>query len=88
MRNVSTVVIYVMIKFCLDSCVNFITDNRLSSGSQPFEISLDLDTNGPRPVSSFMAPESGFIKKASSLQRESNKVSTLNKVSRQCYRYC
>lgn len=59
--------------------VDFEKNNRLSSGSQPFEISLDLDTNGPRPVSSFMAPESGFIKKASSLQRESNKVSTLNK---------
>lgn len=59
--------------------VDFKKNNRLSNGSQPFEISLDVDTNGPRPVSSFMAPESGFIKKASSLQRESNKVSTLNK---------
>lgn len=59
--------------------VDFEKNNRLSSGSQPFEISLDVDTNGPRPVSSFMAPESGFIKKASSLQRESIKVSTLNK---------
>uniref|UniRef100_A0A8W8LDU3 SH3 domain-containing protein n=3 Tax=Magallana gigas TaxID=29159 RepID=A0A8W8LDU3_MAGGI len=59
--------------------VDFKKNNRLSNGSQPFEISLDVDTNGPRPVSSFMAPESGFTKKASSLQRESNKVSTLNK---------
>lgn len=59
--------------------VDFEKNNRLSNGSQPFEISLDVDTNGPRPVSSFMAQESGFTKKASSLQRDSNKVSTLNK---------
>lgn len=59
--------------------VDFEKNNRLSNGSQPFEISLDVDTNGPRPVSSFMAQESGFTKKASSLQRDSNKLSTLNK---------
>ena len=65
------------------SVLFFVSDNRLSSGSQPFEISLDVDTDVPRPVSSFMSTESGFTKKASTLQREANKSSSLTRVSKE-----
>ena len=65
------------------SVLFFVSDNRLSSGSQPFEISLDVDTDAPRPVSSFMSTESGFTKKASTLQREANKSSSLTRVSKE-----
>ncbi|XP_061189006.1 mucin-2-like isoform X2 [Saccostrea echinata] len=59
--------------------VEFDKSNRLSNGTQPFEILLDTDTNAPRPVSSFMSPETGFTKRASTLQRESSKGSTLTR---------
>ncbi|XP_056011424.1 SH3 and PX domain-containing protein 2A-like isoform X6 [Ostrea edulis] len=59
--------------------VDFQKNNRLSNGTQPFEISLDVDTNVLRPVSSFMSPDSGFTKRASTLQKDSSKGSTLTR---------